>query len=151
MASSGLIRGYGLASSVNAIPISRVGNRMDSHRTRKKPGPKKHVPRGPSWFESRRQAKIPSNKRVISVVKSIGATLIAILVGLAVVTQVHAEDYYFYKGPKGELVISNNEPPPGTKIIKRLPSVTNREAPQAQEPAKPQPNIQPEGSPKPTK
>ena len=83
--------------------------------------------------------------------KSIGATLIAILVGLAVVTQVHAEDYYFYKGPKGELVISNNEPPPGTKIIKRLPSVTNREAPQDQEPGKTMPKVKTESSPKPTK
>ena len=83
--------------------------------------------------------------------KSIGATLIAILVGLAVVTQVHAEDYYFYKGPKGELVISNKEPPPGSQIIKRVPGTTDRETPQAQEPAKPQPNVQPDGSPKPTK
>ena len=83
--------------------------------------------------------------------KSIGATLIAILVGLAVVTQVHAEDYYFYEGSKGELVISNKEPPPGTKIIKRPPSVTNREAPQAQEPGKTQPKVQTESPPKPTK
>ena len=55
------------------------------------------------------------------------------------VTQGQAEDYYFYKGPKGELVISNKELPPGTKIIKRVPGTTDRETPQAQEPAKPPP------------
>ena len=30
---------------------------------------------------------------------------------------------------KGELVISNKEPPPGSKIIKQLPGVTDREVP----------------------
>jgi hypothetical protein len=77
----------------------------------------------------------------------------ALFLGLAVVTQAQAEDYYFYKGPKGELVISNEEPPPGSQIIKRLPGVTDREAPQAQaqEPGKTQPNAQTEGSPKPSK
>jgi len=68
-----------------------------------------------------------------------------------VVTQGQADDYYFYEGPKGELVISNKEPPPGTKIIKRLPSVTNREAPQDQEPGKTMPKVKTESSPKPTK
>jgi hypothetical protein len=66
----------------------------------------------------------------------------AFFLGLAVVTQGQAEDYYFYEGPKGELVISNKEPPPGSKIIKRLPGVTDREAAQGQEPGKPQPNLQ---------
>ena len=75
----------------------------------------------------------------------------AFLLGLAVVTQGRAEDYYFYEGPKGELVISNKEPPPGSKIIKRLPGVTDKEVPQAQGPGKPQPNVQTEGSPKPSK
>jgi hypothetical protein len=76
----------------------------------------------------------------------------ALFLGLAVVTQGQAGDYYFYEGPKGELVISNEKPPPGSKIIKQLPGVTDREAPQAQaqELAKPQPNVQPEGSPKPS-
>jgi len=67
------------------------------------------------------------------------------------VTQGQAEDYYFYKGPKGELVISNKEPPPGSQIIKRVPGATDRETPQVQEPVNPQPNPQPEGSPKPSK
>jgi hypothetical protein len=74
-----------------------------------------------------------------------------LFLGLAVVTQAPAEDYYFYEGPKGELVISNREPPPGRKIIKRLPGVPEREVPQAQEPGKPQPNVQTESSPKPSK
>jgi len=75
----------------------------------------------------------------------------ALFLGLAVVTQAQAEEYYIYQGPKGELVISNKEPPPGSKIIKRLPEVTDREAPQAQEPDKTQPKVQPEGSLKPSK
>ena len=79
------------------------------------------------------------------------AFCLALFLGLAVVTQGQAEDYYFYEGPKGELVISNKEPPPGSKIIKRLPGVTDREAPQAQaqEPRKTPPNGQTEGSLKP--
>jgi hypothetical protein len=70
-----------------------------------------------------------------------------LFVGLAVGTQGHAEDYYIYQAPNGELVISNKQPPPGSKIIKQqnLP-----EASQAQEPGKPQPNVQTEGSSKPS-
>jgi len=37
----------------------------------------------------------------------------ALLLGLAVVTQAQAEDYYIYQDPDGKLVISNKEPPPG--------------------------------------
>jgi hypothetical protein len=46
------------------------------------------------------------------------------------------------------LVISNKEPPPGSKIIKQL-NLT--EDPQAEEPGKTQPNGQAEGSPKPSR
>jgi hypothetical protein len=35
------------------------------------------------------------------------ATLISLFLGLTVVTQGRAEDYYIYQTPKGELVISN--------------------------------------------
>ena len=56
----------------------------------------------------------------------------ALFLGLAVVTQGQAEDYYFYEGPNGELVISNKQPTPGSKIIKQLPGRTDREVPQAQ-------------------
>ena len=75
----------------------------------------------------------------------------AFLLGLAVATQGQAEDYYIYETPKGELVISNRQPPPGSKIIRQLPGDTDKEIPPAQEPAKPQPNVQTEGSPKPSK
>ena len=83
--------------------------------------------------------------------KSIDATLVALLAGLAMVTQGQAEEYYIYHDPDGKLVISNKEPPPGSKIIKQLLGETDREVSQAQEPAKPQPNVQTEGPPKPTK
>jgi hypothetical protein len=67
-----------------------------------------------------------------------------------VVTQGQAEDYYVYHDPNGKLVISNKAPPPGSKIIKQLPGLIDREVPQAQEPGKTQPNVQTEGSPKPS-
>ena len=72
----------------------------------------------------------------------------ALFLGLAVITQGQAEDYYIYHDPDGKLVISNKEPPPGSKIIKQLPGVTDREVPQAQaqEPRKTPPNGQTEGS-----
>jgi hypothetical protein len=79
------------------------------------------------------------------------ALCFALFLGLAVVTQGQAEDYYFYQGPSGELVISNKEPPPGSKIIKQIPGATDKEVPQAQEPGKTPPNVQTEGSPKPSK
>ena len=71
-------------------------------------------------------------------------TLISLFLGLAVVTQGQAEDYYIYQTPNGALVISNKEPPPGSKIIKQqnCPGETDSEVPQAQEPDKTQPNAQ---------
>jgi hypothetical protein len=79
------------------------------------------------------------------------AALISLFLGLAVVTSGQAEEYYFYQTPTGALVISNKEPPPGSKIIKQLPGLTDKEAPQAQaqEPGKTLPTAQTEGSPKP--
>jgi hypothetical protein len=74
----------------------------------------------------------------------------ALFLGLAVITQGQAEDYYIYHDTDGKLVISNKEPPPGSKIIKQLPGVTDREVPQAQELGKTQPNVQTQGSPKPS-
>ena len=76
----------------------------------------------------------------------------AFLLGLAVATQGQAEDYYIYETANGALVISNKQPPPGSKIIKQqnLPEVTDSETPQVQDPGKPQPNG-PTGSPKPSK
>jgi hypothetical protein len=46
------------------------------------------------------------------------AALISLLLGLVVVAQAQAQDYYVYQTPNGALVISNKEPPPGSKIIK---------------------------------
>jgi len=70
--------------------------------------------------------------------------------GLAVVTQGRADDYYIHHDPYGKLVISNKEPPSGSKIIKQLSGVTDRQVPLAQEPDRTQSNDQPEGSPKPS-
>jgi hypothetical protein len=74
------------------------------------------------------------------------AALILVFLGLSVTAQ--AEDYYIYQTPNGALVISNKQPPPGSKIIKQL---NLPDEPQAQEPDKPQPNGQTENSPKPSK
>ena len=42
----------------------------------------------------------------------------ALFLGLAVVTQGQAEEYYSYQSPNGKLVISNKQPPLGSKVIK---------------------------------
>jgi hypothetical protein len=83
-------------------------------------------------------------------VKSINAraALISLFLGLGTATQCQAEDYYVYQTPNGVLLISNNPPPPGSKIIKKL---NLPEDDQAQELGKPQPNVQPEGTLKPSK
>jgi hypothetical protein len=117
---------------------------MDFVRTLKKRRPKKHVP-----------ARVRPKSRGIRIGRR-GATLnlacsLAFFLGLAVVTQGQAEDYYIYQTANGDLVISNKQPPPGSKVIRQLPGETDREVSQAQEPSKPQPNVQTEGSPKPSK
>jgi hypothetical protein len=57
-------------------------------------------------------------------VKGINArsALVSLFLGLAPVTPGQAQDYYIYHDPHGKLFISNQEPPPGSKIAKRLPS-----------------------------
>jgi hypothetical protein len=72
----------------------------------------------------------------------------ALFIGLAVITPGLAEEYYVYQTPNGALVISNKQPPPGSKIIKQL---NLPDDPQAQEPGKPQPNGQTEGTSKASK
>jgi hypothetical protein len=72
---------------------------------------------------------------------------LALFLGLAAVTQGKAEEHHIYQGPNGELVISNKEPPPGSKITKQQNLTASS---QAQEPGKPQANVQTEGSPKPS-
>ena len=61
------------------------------------------------------------------------ATLISFLFGLGVITQGHTEDYYIYQTANGELVISNKQPPPGSKIIKQLSGETDSKVSQAQD------------------
>jgi hypothetical protein len=77
------------------------------------------------------------------------AVCFALPLGLALVTQCRAEDYYIYHDPDGKLVISNKEPPPGSKIIKQhsFPEVTDAK-PHKTKPGKTRPNVQTEGSPK---
>ena len=77
----------------------------------------------------------------------------ALFLGLALVTQGQAEDYYIYQAPNDELVISNKQPPPGSKIIKQqnMPEATDSQVPQEQQRNHPEPNGQTEGSPKPSK
>ena len=68
------------------------------------------------------------------------AALISLFLGLAVVSQAHAEEYYIYQTLNGALVISNKEPPPGSKIIRQHSWPDEKEVAQAQEPGKTQPN-----------
>jgi len=51
------------------------------------------------------------------------------LIALAVVRPGYAGDYYAYQDLNGKLVISNNAPPPGSKIIKKetLSEVTDQQ------------------------
>ena len=51
------------------------------------------------------------------------------LIALAVVRPGYAGDYYIYQDPNGKLVISNNAPPPGSKIINKetLSEVTDQQ------------------------
>ncbi|HUK41273.1 MAG TPA: hypothetical protein VLX11_09525 [Candidatus Acidoferrales bacterium] len=50
-------------------------------------------------------------------------------IALALVRDARAGDYYMYRDSKGDLVISNNAPPPGSKIINKetLPEATDQQ------------------------
>ena len=81
---------------------------------------------GSSFVPSINVGKPSPNQRILprswrTGIRSQGTTLklafcLALLLGLAAVIQAQAGDYYFYEGSKGELVISNKKPPPGSKI-----------------------------------
>ena len=116
---------------------------MDFLRTLKKRKPKKHT-RAAGDRGKPRGIRISKRGTTLNL-----ASCFALLLGLAVVTQGQAEDYYIYQAPNGELVISNKELPPGSTIIMQLPGVTDREFPQAQELGKTPLNLQTESSPKP--
>ena len=125
---------------------------MDFLRTLKKRRPKKHVSARVAVAPPARDGSKSPGIRIRRRATTLNlAFCFALFLGLTVITQGEAEDYYIYQGPSGELVISNKEPPPGSKIIKQLPEPTDREVPQAQEPGKPQPNGPTESSPKPSK
>ena len=68
------------------------------------------------------------------------ASCLALILGLGVVTEGHTEEYYIYQTPNGALVISNKQPPPGSKIIREHSWPDEKEVAQAQEPGKTQPN-----------
>ena len=50
-------------------------------------------------------------------------------------TRAQAGEYYIYQDANGKLVISNKEPPPGSKIIKQqnLPDVSENQTAQSEE------------------
>jgi hypothetical protein len=56
------------------------------------------------------------------------------LIALAVVRPGYPGDYYIYQDPNGKLVISNNAPPPGSKILKKeiLSEVTEQQIAESQ-------------------
>jgi hypothetical protein len=109
---------------------------MDSLRTLKKRKPKKHA---------RVAGERPKSRGIR--IKRRGPTLnlafcFALFLGLAVVTQGQAEEYYNYETPNGELVISNRQPPPGSKIIKQqnMPEANDSRLLQSQQRNNPEPN-----------
>src|SRR5262245_35760158 len=111
---------------------------MDFLRTLKKRKPKKRA-RAAGERAKPRAIRIRRRGTTLNL-----ASCLALFLGLTAVTQGHTEDYYIYQTAKGELVISNKQPPPGSTIT-QLPGET---AP-ANEPAKPPPNVKPEDSQKP--
>jgi hypothetical protein len=70
------------------------------------------------------------------------AVCFALFLALAVITQGQAEDYYIYQAPDGKLVISNKQPPPGSKIIKQqnMPEANDNRLLQSQQRNNPEPN-----------
>src|ERR1700741_364220 len=57
------------------------------------------------------------------------ALSVAGLVSLSAARQAQAGDYYIYQQPDGKLVLSNNPPPEGSKIIKKqtMPESTDQQ------------------------
>ncbi len=66
------------------------------------------------------------------------ATLVAVCICLLVgftATRLHSGEYFIYQDAKGRLIISNQKPPPGSKIIKQqtLPDTAEGETTLVQE------------------
>jgi len=72
-----------------------------------------------------------------------------LFLGLALATQGQAGEYYTYRDPNGKLVISNKQPPPGSKIVRQqtLPDVADSQSSSGQERDDIRSNGQIEGSP----
>ena len=68
-------------------------------------------------------------------------------------TQAAAGEYYIYRDSNGGLVISNKQPPKGSKIMRQqtLPDVADGQKPTAQERDDMRSNGQIQGSPNPSK
>src|SRR5262249_19262564 len=82
-----------------------------------------------------------------SLMKSIiaRATLVAVCICLLAgftATRLHAGEYYIYQDSKGRLIISNQKPPPGSKIIKQqsLSELAESDNPQTKDGFESQPN-----------
>ena len=71
----------------------------------------------------------------------------------ALITHSQAEEYYTYKDPQGNLVISNKPPPPGSSVLKKqdLPEIVGQQITQPPPGTDPQPNGRPESRPQPQK
>jgi hypothetical protein len=79
--------------------------------------------------------------------------LFSLFLGLALATQGQAEEHYIYKGPRGNLVISNQAPRTGSNVLRKL-KLTEATDPQRQQPqegSEPQLYGRSEGSPTPSK
>src|SRR5215470_5441952 len=76
------------------------------------------------------------------------AACICLLVGFTA-TRLHAGEYFIYQDAKGRLIISNQKPPPGSKIIKQqtLPDLADVETAQVQDAFETQPNGEPYSKP----
>jgi hypothetical protein len=77
----------------------------------------------------------------------------SLFLDLTLATQGQAEEYYTYKDPHGNLVISNKLPPTGSIILKRyeMPAVTDAQVQQPHEGSDTQLIRRSEGSAKPSK
>ena len=66
-----------------------------------------------------------------------------------VATEAQAGEYYIYRDSNGGLVISNQKPPPGSKIIKQqsLPDLAESDNPQVPNGFETQPNGKPHSNP----
>jgi hypothetical protein len=90
----------------------------------------------------------------VKIVSRIGLVFCFYLfLAFTLVTHSEAEEFYTYKDPQGNLVISNKTPPPGSTVLKQqdLPRTPGAEVPQPQKGADPQPSGRPESAPEPPK